>query len=350
MASPPPPPPVLDVRSPPLQRWIRRSTRIPHHELLRRSAELPPRTTAVTLLYDSGDAASAGVVAWLQQRLVVADADAAAGDACWAALAARGHAVEVLEAPSDPGCEAAPSALLWQASPALPAAAAAMLRAWGGAGGACARRWVLDAGAGSGRNAVALARALATVPVRIAAVDNRASLTARCRDFAARHGCGEAVVPVLARVEALWLSPSEGGGDGSDGDAPPKRFADFDAALFMRFTHKPALTALGEALHALHSISGGGCSSDGDGGGCSPAPFFLLVEGFHVSCAHPEKEAQKLREGEVLALVSAPERGIDDKLSRWKVLFEKVRAIEDGRPSVTVLLQFDRRCAGGALQ
>jgi hypothetical protein len=47
-----------------------------------------------------------------------------------------------------------------------------------------------------------------TLDERIAALDNRAPLVARCRDLAARSGCAGAVLPILAEVEALWQAPA----------------------------------------------------------------------------------------------------------------------------------------------
>jgi hypothetical protein len=57
----------------------------------------------------------------------------------------------------------------------------------------------------------------------------------------------------------------------------------------------------------------------------------IIVEAFHISSIHPSDEDQKIKEGEVQALLKN-QSGQDVTL-----LFEKVLEIEDKRPVVCVV-------------
>jgi SAM-dependent methyltransferase len=284
------------------------------------------------LLVDTRDDACASAAAWLAARGAVRAA--ATIDGCdaahaQAALAARGYACAAGAAAAG-----AAEAVLWRASGMLPALTAAAAGAWRRAP---AVKAVLDAGCGAGRNAVALATALlaAGARVRIVALDNREAMIAKTAGLAAHHGLlGTAVVPVRADVGALLAAEAGGGGGCAALRAAgaPSAFAAYDAALFMRFVHKPALAALGAALHAA---AGGGADDTDD--------FILAVEGFHVDAGHPQAPALKLKCGEVLELVSAAERAAAAPVSRWATIEETVQNIEDGRPVVCALLAYKRR-------
>jgi SAM-dependent methyltransferase len=281
---------------------------------------------------DSGDPAAAAAAA---AEAAAAAAERALSRAFWA-LAPRESVV------LGDGCGPGEAALrasepqLWRPSPMLEAIAG-RLAAW--LTPAETRLHVLDAGCGTGRNAVFLAERLGAV-AHIVAVDNRREIVERLSSFAARRGIGgERLLTVAAEVGKFVadLADDLGGGDAGDaGDSQGSSSSsngergcvgtlgnDLNVALFMRFCHKAAISALA----ALVRKRGGS------------RPMLVVVEGFHVTATHPSARGQQFDEGEVAALLAVPGLRVD-------TLLEERGQAEDGRP----LLLAVARIATGALR
>ena len=361
--------PVVDLRSP----WARAGRRVllgalhlPATEWADRSLEFPPRQSRFALIVSRRDAASvvrAGLVAaHFGEPAELVDADADLGDAD----AANGElrASERADADAHDGgaagggsvadADAAAAALfeafisrappervgvagsvavdaedarlqprLWLPSPLLHVVLARR-EAWLGAESTAAASAgdvapplrVLDAGCGTARNAVFVAESAAGVLV--VAVDNRRAMVEKARKFAARCGLGAAVKCIVADIDAFIEAAAAArgaeNGAGASARAGSEACRDaFDVALFLRFTHKPALSRLAPLLQR-----------------CS----LVVVEAFHVTAPHPSDRAQQLAEGELAVLLSGAGRTV-------ATLLEELAPAEDGRPLLRVVCRVE---------
>jgi hypothetical protein len=402
-------PPIIDLRAASSdaadELGVLESLRLPHYDLSDRSMELPARKTPFVVLFDGRDAGCASTAAKVAADFaddVLDTLDVAAQSDTWLNLRMRGYTV---------GMGVRGAATLWNPSPLMPEAVAAVRTAWAAhATDASCVRWLLDAGSGTGRNAVYLCRqfeasgsagavsgALPSIgPFCVAGVDNRRAMVEKLEKFAAREGLlGRSLVPAQRDIASFWkpepaVSHELHGGSAAPERSsavpglsnpaavaaadpvllPPRTFAGYDGALFMRFTHKEALVQLGRQLHEAAAAAAAAPCPEAS---CRRPPFVLVVECFHVSSEHPKAMDQKLELGETLHLVTAAEREAASNAagtgsgpaavesagrpaesialtigvpSRWRVLLERVCAIEDGRPIVHALLECD--WAGGA--
>jgi hypothetical protein len=403
-------PPIIDLRAASSdsadELGVLESLRLPYYDLSDRSMELPARKTPFVVLFDGRDAGCASTAAKVADDFaddVRETLDVAAPGDTWLNLRMRGYTV---------GTGVRGAATLWNPSPLMPEAVAAVRTAWAArAADASCVRWLLDAGSGTGRNAVYLCRqfeapaaassaadALPSVGrFCVAGVDNRRAMVEKLEKFASREGLlGRSLVPAQRDIASFWkpepaiprglhsgaAAPERSGALPGLSDSvaaaaaepvllPPRTFAGYDGALFMRFTHKEAFVQLGRQLHAAAAEAAAAASCPE--ASCHRPPFVLVVECFHVSSEHPKAADQKLELGETLQLVTAAEReaasaaaGAGSSVaavespgspavsvapsagapSRWRVLLERVCAIEDGRPIVHALLECD--WAGGA--
>jgi SAM-dependent methyltransferase len=297
-------PPLLDIRAAAAQAAVHLGACLclPHAEYADRSLELPPRGTVVRVLVDTTDAACMALAATLPLLpSEVAGWFDGADAAFWASVEAGaihaggvGAVAVVRGHPPDPTQQPQ----LWQPGPVV-APLLAALRDAGLACGAgsectCARdapvTRLLDAGSGTGRNAVYVARHCRRL--RVVAVDNRRAMIEKLSKFAARAGVHERVTGLVADVMAFVDGRPEG----------------FHAVLAQRFTHKPFFCAAATRL-------------------LPPAPHrgWLAVESFAVGASHPTDRAQLVAPGEMAELLSAAS-------TTSAVVHESVVTIADGRP------------------
>jgi SAM-dependent methyltransferase len=155
---------------------------------------------------------------------------------------------------------------------------------------------ILDAGSGTGRNAVFIAQSLQSS--HITAIDNRRSMIEKAEKFIRRNKVDNQITCKIADIDDFIRSSSD-----VEEDL-------FDVAIFMRFVHKKALSRIRRIMKPTGII---------------------IVEAFHISSIHPSDEDQKIKEGEVQALLKN-QSGQDVTL-----LIEKVLEIEDKRPVVCVV-------------
>ena len=373
--------PVVDLRGAAARagrRVLLGALHLPAAEWADRSLEFPPRRSRFALIVSRRDAASvvrAGLIAAhfgepaevvdadadadadagvgalsgadeagnARGALVIADDAAANAAATAAGAAARFEAFLARAPPERVGVagEAATDAAdrrsqprLWLPSPLLATALETrggwLAAAAAAAAAAGAPLRVLDAGCGTARNAVFLAKRLGggdagAARLRVVAVDNRRAIVQKVAKFAARSGCGGAVECIEADIDDFIEAAEERGraarcaganaaGAVADADSDKGDVAGrFDVALFFRFTHKPALARLPTLLrrHAL-----------------------VAAEAFHVTAPHPAERSQQLEEGELAALLAGP--GL-----RVETLVEELAAAEDGRPLLRVVCRVE---------
>jgi hypothetical protein len=313
---------------------------------------------------------------------------------------------------------------LWQPTPMMKGIVEALVGNWGGFLGAdsgkealgvavadsspslrpestTARpRWILDAGAGKGRNAVFLAEelekaALASsktepgvssggVTAAIVALEIRKVLVHRASKFFEREGLlpwdtsrknrRSIAFGATGALESLFDPPvavkkappliayDPISADHTTSFDFPRKLGDYDCALFLRFSHNDGLVELSRQL-ALAGIA--------LKGGAKRPPFVLAVESFHVSSPHPKQREQKLEIGEVMELLKSGEARAAEKeaagphagtggalpilreleaaakraagsaiTSRWEVISEQVGGIEDGRPTLQGIYRY----------
>jgi len=417
-------PPIIDLRAASSdsadELGVSESLRLPYYDLSDRSMELPARKTPFVVLFDGRDAGCASTAAKVAADFaddVLETLDVAAPSDTWLNLRMRGYTV---------GTGVRGAATLWNPSPLMPEAVAAVRTAWAAhATDASCVRWLLDAGSGTGRNAVYLCRqfeasgsaSVATDALPsvgrfcVAGVDNRRAMVEKLEKFASREGLlGRSLVPAQRDIASFWKPEPAVSHELHSGAAslerpgalpelsdpaavaaagpvllPPRTFAGYDGALFMRFTHKEAFVQLGRQLHEAAATAAAATAAAATAAAataaaapcpeasCRRPPFVLVVECFHVSSEHPKAADQKLELGETLRLVTTAERAAASDAagagsgvtamestgrpaesiaasagapSRWRVLLERVCVIEDGRPIVHALLECD--WAGGA--
>lgn len=304
--------PLVDARDSCVAFCVRGSLRLAPSELSDRSLELPPKSAPYNLLASSP--ASAAAV-----ERVAGPARAArlgpAADAFVARLRADALVAGDALAYADAG-------RLWHPSP-LAAALLPRLSRWlaGGGGAATPRLTILDAGAGTGRNAVFLAEGLGP-RAAVVGVDNRRAMVEKLVKHGARAGLPAARLAArLADVRALR----------ADGE----HRARYHVAAFFRATVKDAIAAAPELLLAWPAAPPQG--DEGAGGRA-----LVVIEAFHESAAHPAREST-LAEGEAAALL-APAAAREG----WRVeRHDEARGrAEDGRPLLNVVVELARAGAG----
>jgi len=160
---------------------------------------------------------------------------------------------------------------------------------------------ILDAGCGTGRNAIFLAQSI--LSSIIVAVDNRRSMIEKAEKFVKRSKVKDQVQCKIADIDEFIDSFSNS-----------NDFL-FDAVLFMRFVHKSALCR----IHTLLKLDG-----------------IVIVEGFHVSSPHPVDDNQKIKEGEVPQILRNSGKDVI-------ILLEKIIEIEDKRPVLLVVCKLQTK-------
>ena len=218
--------------------------------------------------------------------------------AFWALAPRERVVVGDIDGPSEAALRAS-EPQLWRPSPML-AAVVDKLAAW--LLPTQLQLSVLDAGCGTGRNAVFLAERLGGT-ASIVAVDNRREIVERLSEFAARRGiCRERLHGVTDDIGKFVADLSGDLGDDALGHS-------LNVSLFMRFPNKPALAALASLVRKRRGTR----------------PMLVVVEGFHVTATHPSAREHQFDEGEVAALLSMPGLNVD-------TLLEERGQAEDGRP------------------
>jgi len=310
--------PLVDIRSADAMAVVHvaGSLALPHAEYADRSLELPPRGTEVRVMIDTTDAPCMELAAALPflPHEVTAWYDGASEE-LWASVAAvQPHLVVRGRAP-DPSSQPQ----LWQPGPVIPILVAALRDAGlvcaagaactctvaaagdsAGGGGGCDHVTILDAGSGTGRNAVHLARMCRRV--RVVAVDNRRAMIEKLGKFAARSGVAERITGVVADVMDFVRTTSHR----------------FHAVLAQRFTHRPLLRAVPQLMPL------------------PPTPGWVAVESFAVGASHPTQRDQLLEPGEMADLlvrtVETPGAGGDAHPAVVTAVHESTITLADGRP------------------
>lgn len=348
--------PIIDVRSHSevQQQHIVGTAHIPLDEWSDRSLEFPPRKHRFLLLAPAQGSLSTEQEHTLQRILAAAGTDCAAVIYDDSAAAAANGSVSPFWSSIPPSSLAVgpwpleEQGRLWQPSPLAPALLH-ILRAAAAEASAGAERTeplrLLDAGAGTGRNAVYLLHNVnrqvrrtavdagpwpRSCSLHVIAVDNRRAMTEKMLKFCDRALVAEQCTVVQADIVQYLQSCVNGPGGG------------FHGAAFFRFLDWPALTAClpllqpwpSPCMHAEHGGGGGTCNGHA----------WLVLEHFHVESAHPSEEAQKVREGQLLAHLRAlaatySVEGGSARQWSWHVLMEERAACEDGRPLLHVILQ-----------
>lgn len=354
--------PIIDIRSTAAceRKFVKGSMAMPPETYADRSLEMPPRKYRIALLVDSSEASqtlSRHMLKFLPDDIaaVVQDGD----ESFWRTLPEA-----CIGSGSYP---AAKQPRLWRPSP-LMEVVVDKLSEWTGKP-ADAPVTCLDAGSGTGRNAVYLLQERPGVTVT--AVDNRRAMLEKLAKFAERTGVSDRMQCKLQDIDAYVrdavcsISPSpttssavdaesaaaepatgsDRGLESSAGAAPSSASRGFDVLLFMRFTHKPAIA---QSLLLLDQQHGG----------------LIIIDAFHVTTRHPSEREQQLEEGEASRIVVAghasaaaspsadaasPQTPSESaaRFANWHVetVYEKLGSAEDGRPMMHVVLRATPRRA-----
>jgi SAM-dependent methyltransferase len=338
---------VIDVRSTEQveERHIVGTTHIPLNEWSDRSLEFPPRKHAFAILAPAAASLSAAQRAILDHMLTALAPD------CAALIMEGEEAISFWAAVPADRLAAGPFTLqqqcrVWQPSPLAPVFLSYLHPHLAAVEGERVRHLrVLDAGAGTGRNAVYLLQELPAlaphVACRVTAVDNRKSMCEKAVKFGARAGVSHALHVVQADIGSHVLQAQ------TEGDG-------YHVAAFFRFLDWPTITA---SVDTLRPWLGGPCAVHLDmrGGGSTKGPqhtekstaqacaghAWIVVEHFHVDSHHPKEESKKLREGQVLTRLVLHESATGSLGHRWafKVVHEARAECEDGRPMLQVVVK-----------
>lgn len=283
------------------------SLHLPAKEWSDRSLELPPRKHKFSILFSSKDEESVVCAAMIKDRFGTDVAfsintdDKIESELFWASFP-----TDLITIGGPPGSEielslSTKEQRLWQPSSFLHEFLDSF-KMWTGSSTIDNRPYhILDAGCGTGRNAIFLAQSIASSI--IVAIDNRRSMIEKAEKFTTRCEVKDQVQCKIADIDEYIVSFSN-----SNNHL-------FDIVLFMRFVHKSALSK----IHTLLQRDG-----------------IVVVEGFHVSSPHPTDDNQKIKEGEVSQILR---NSCKDVI----VLLEKIIEIEDMRPVLVVVCRLQTK-------
>jgi len=300
--------PVVDIRqSQEGNRVLIGSLHLPAKDWSDRSLELPPRKHKFSILFSSKDEVSVVCAAMIKDRFGTDVAfsintdDEIESELFWASFPS-----DLITVGGPPGSEIELSLSkkeqrLWQPSSFLHEFLDSF-EIWTGSSQIDNRKChILDAGCGTGRNAIFLAQSI--VSSKIVAIDNRRSMIEKAEKFITRCKVKDQVQCTIADIDEYINSFSN-----SNNHL-------FDIVLFMRFVHKSALSK----IHTLLQRDG-----------------IVVVEGFHVSSPHPTDDNQKIKEGEVSQILRNSGKEVT-------VLLEKITEIEDMRPVLVVVCRLQTK-------